>query len=79
MPEFSLKSLIGYELECERIYIEVLAHFGNQNLTAKALGVSQFTVHTWLKSGGRISLSKAEKLEQITGGRFHPSDFSHLK
>lgn len=79
MPHFSLKSLVGYDLECERVYIEVLAHFGNQNLTANALGISQFTVHTWLKSGGRISLEKAELLEQITSGKFHPSDFSHLK
>lgn len=79
LPKFTLKSLIGYELECERVYIKVLAHFGNQNLTAKALGVSQFTVHTWLKSGGRISLPKAELLEKLTRGKFHPSDFSHLK
>lgn len=79
LPSFTLERLIGYELECERIYIEVLAHFGNQNLTASALGVSQFTVHSWLKDGGRISLGKAELLESLTRGKFHPSDFSHLK
>lgn len=78
-PAFTIESLVGYELDCERIYIEVVGYFGSQTAVAKALSISQNTVHSWLKNGGRISGDKAELLEVITKGKFHPSDFEHLK
>ena len=77
-PNFSLKSLIGYELKCEPVYLDVLRHFGSQTETANALGVAQVTVRAWIVQGSQISLEKALILEEVTKGVFHPSDFSHL-
>lgn len=77
-PEISLKELIGYELQCEPIYLKILGHFGTQSATAKALGLSQFTVRAWLMNELRISLKKASLLEEITQGKFHLRDFPNL-
>lgn len=78
MPEISLKSLLGYELYCDPIYFKVLDHFRTQSAAGKALGLSQYTVRAWLTGELRISLEKASLLEEITQGKFHPSDFPHL-
>lgn len=77
-PEILIKDLIGYELDCHPIYLSVVNHFGNQTKTAKALNLSQFTVHTWIMGTGLISLEKATLLEEVTKGLFNPSDFPHL-
>ena len=74
----SLKSLLGYELYCDPIYFKVLDHFRSQSAAGKALGLSQYTVRAWLTGELRISLEKASLLEEITKGKFHPSDFPHL-
>lgn len=74
----SLKSLIGYELDCDPVYLRVIGYFGSQSATASALGVAQTTARAWLMGDSRISLDKAELLEVITNGEFHPSDFPHL-
>lgn len=77
-PEIKIKDLIGYELDCDPIYLSVVNYFGNQTKTAKALNLSQFTVHTWIMGTGFISLEKATLLEEVSKGHFHPSDFPHL-
>jgi hypothetical protein len=77
-PEFKLEDLLGYTLDCDPIYLKVIAYFGGQSATATALGLAQATVRTWLTDGNNISLKKAELLEAITMGRFHPSDFKYL-
>lgn len=78
-PHFSLHDLLGYKLECDPIYLKVIAHFGGQSATAAALDLAQATVRSWLVSGTNISLEKAEQLEKITQAYFHPSDFRHLR
>lgn len=77
-PEIQIKDLIGYELACDDIYLQVLAYFKTQTNAAKSLGLSQATIHTWMTGNGVITLEKATLLEEITRGRFHPSDFPHL-
>ncbi len=76
--KFSLADLVGYELDCDPTYLKMIAHYGGQSATADALGLAQPTVRAWLVGGTNISLEKAELLERITNGKFHPSDFSHL-
>jgi len=78
-PKFKLEDLLGYSLDCDPIYLEVIAYFGGQSATADNLGLAQATVRAWLFDGTKISLKKAEYLELITQGRFHPSDFKHLE
>ncbi len=78
-PSFNLKSLIGYELPCEQIYLDVFGYFGSQTETAKALGIAQVTVRAWIMGTSQISLEKALVLEEVTKGAFHPTDFKHLK
>jgi hypothetical protein len=77
-PDFELKDLLGYALDCDPVYLKVIAHFGGQSATAAALNLAQATVRGWLVDGTNISLQKAELLEFITGGKFHPSDFKYL-
>lgn len=77
-PKFKLEDLLGYSLDCDPIYLKVIAYFGGQSATAAGLGLAQATVRAWLVDGTNISLEKAELLEFITQGRFHPSDFKYL-
>lgn len=78
MPHFSLAQLVGYDLKCDKVYLDVLCHFGSQSQTAKALGLAQVTVRAWIMGESNISLETAIKLEEVTKGAFHPSDFKHL-
>lgn len=78
-PNYKLLDLVGYELDCDQVYLKVIAFFGGQSATAKALNLAQATVRGWLVDGTNISLAKAELLEEITKGHFHPSDFQHLR
>lgn len=77
-PKFKLEDLLGYSLDCDPIYLKVIAHFGGQSATASSLGLAQATVRAWLVDGTNISLEKAELLEVMTQGAFHPSDFEYL-
>lgn len=47
---------------------KLIAHFGTQALTAKALGVSQATVSYWFSGAVKISAEKALLAEIATGG-----------
>lgn len=78
LPKFSLGQLIGYELKCDQVYLDVICHFGGQLQTAKALDIAQPAVRAWLFGESHISLKTAEKLEEVSKGAFHPSDFKHL-
>ena len=49
---------------------KIIAHFGGQSKAAKALGVSQPTVHGWLMGRHGISPLLALRIERLTGGRF---------
>lgn len=77
-PNFNLEDLLGYSLDCDPVYLKVIAYFGGQSATAAHLGLAQATVRAWLVDQTNISLEKAEFLEVITQGYFHPSDFKHL-
>ncbi|HAD68299.1 MAG TPA: hypothetical protein DCF90_00415 [Acinetobacter radioresistens] len=65
-------------MACDPIYLKIIAYFGSQSNTAQALEISQPSVNGWLFKKSEISLEKAERLEEVTRGHFHPSDFPHL-
>ena len=77
-PEYSVKDLANKEIACDPIYLKIIAYFGSQSNTAQALEISQPSVNGWLFKKSEISLEKAERLEEVTRGHFHPSDFPHL-
>lgn len=56
------------ELVCK--YEEVVAHFGSQTLTAKALDVEQPSVNAWLKGKTKMSEKTALRAEFATNGEF---------
>jgi DNA-binding transcriptional regulator YdaS (Cro superfamily) len=58
------------------IISKLILHFGNQALTAKALGVSQPTVSYWLSGAQKISPEKAVLAEQKSGGAISASELS---
>jgi DNA-binding transcriptional regulator YdaS (Cro superfamily) len=47
---------------------KLVAHFGDQTKTAKALGVSQAAVSYWLAGIHSITAEHAFKAEELTGG-----------
>lgn len=47
---------------------KLIAHFGDQTKTAKALGVSQAAVSYWLSGAHSISAEHAFRAEELTGG-----------
>lgn len=53
---------------------DAVAHFGNKNAVATALGISRAAVTQW---GDHIPLTSAVLLERITGGklRLNPADY----
>jgi DNA-binding transcriptional regulator YdaS (Cro superfamily) len=52
---------------------DVLAHYGNQRLTAKALGCTQAAVAQWKKAGSPPPLRQLE-IENLTGGKLKASE-----
>lgn len=53
---------------------KVIAHFGTQGKTAKALNCSQATVFKWLHGKMNISTLYAIKVEKLTDGKFKAAD-----
>lgn len=53
---------------------KVIAHFGTQGKTAKALGCSQTTIFKWLHGKMNITPLYAIKVEKLTNGKFKASD-----
>lgn len=47
---------------------KLVAHFGGQTKTAKALGVSQAAVSYWISGATSITAEHAFKAEELTGG-----------
>lgn len=56
-----------------QLFQEVINHFGNQPKTAKALGIKQSSVRTWLFSG-RMSADNALLVQKLTDGKFKALD-----
>lgn len=56
------------------IISDLVAHFGSQGKTAKAVGCSQATVFKWLHGQMNISALNALKIENITSGKFRAVD-----
>lgn len=52
----------------------LVAFFGDQTKTAKALGVSQPAVSYWLKGTYTMSAETAFKAESLTGGKVTAKD-----
>lgn len=52
----------------------LIAFFGTQGKTAKAVGCSQTTVFKWLHEQMQVSPLYAQKIEIITGGEFKAVD-----
>lgn len=77
-PKFKASDFLGYDLVPEKAYMKIITYFGSQSKAAKALGVSQNTVFSWLRGDFKIKLDKAERLAELTHGLIQPSDFSHL-
>ena len=53
------------------IFSEIVAHFGGQLATARALGVSQGTVSGWTRGLHGCSAETAFHIQGKTGGRFN--------
>lgn len=61
-------------------YKEVVSHFGSQSSTAKALGVSQPSVFSWVQGLAKMSEKVAIRTQKVTEGKFKASDLcSSLK
>ena len=60
------------ELVCK--YEEVVAHFGSQTLTAKALSVEQPSVNAWLKGKTKMSEKTALRAQLATDSKFKAVD-----
>ncbi|NHC02359.1 helix-turn-helix domain-containing protein [Acinetobacter sp. 187] len=52
------------------LYRKVVRHFGSQQKTADALGITQPSVNAWLVGKSQMSPIAAFKVERITNGRF---------
>ena len=63
-------------VELTRLYGRVVAHFGGQTLTAKALGIEQPSVNAWLKGKTKMSINSALRAEKETLGKFKAVDLS---
>ncbi|WP_341522184.1 Cro/CI family transcriptional regulator [Pseudomonas sp. G.S.17] len=57
---------------------ELVAHFGSQTATAKALGVSQPTVSYWVSGHQKISPEKALRAQIESNGAVSASDLCPL-
>ncbi|MFW2042271.1 transcriptional regulator [Acinetobacter sp. ULE_I001] len=55
-------------------YEEIVSHFGSQSSTAKALGVSQPSVYSWVKGLTEMSEKVAIRAQKVTDGKFKASD-----
>lgn len=55
-------------------YEEIVSHFGSQSSTAKALGVSQPSVYSWVKGLTEMSEKVAIRAQKVTEGKFKASD-----
>lgn len=60
------------ELVCK--YEEVVAHFGSQTLTAKALDLEQPSVNAWLKGKTKMSEKTALRAQLASNGKFKAVD-----
>ena len=47
---------------------QVIKHFGNQNKTAKALGVNRVAVVHWVKKG-KVPAQRQLEIQKITNGK----------
>jgi DNA-binding transcriptional regulator YdaS (Cro superfamily) len=56
------------------IYEKLVAHFGSQTLTAKALEVEQPSVNAWLKGKTKMSEKTALRAQLATKGKFKAVD-----
>ena len=56
------------------IYTQIVDHFGDQNKTAKALGVSQASVNAWVNGKASMSVLIALKAQCITENNFLATD-----
>lgn len=59
--KLTLKQVI--DKRCEQALVHAIAHFGNQNKLASAIGVSRQAVNLWCKNG-KIGVSGAIALEE---------------
>lgn len=55
-------------------YEEIVSHFGSQSSTAKALGVSQPSVYSWVKGLTEMSERVAIRTQKVTEGKFKAAD-----
>ncbi|WP_252510515.1 Cro/CI family transcriptional regulator [Acinetobacter baumannii] len=55
-------------------YQEVVSHFGSQSSTARALGVSQPSVFSWVKGLTEMSEKVAIRTQKVTDGKFKAAD-----
>lgn len=55
-------------------YQELVAHFGSQTLTAKALEIEQPSVNAWLSGKTKMSEKTAIKAQIATKGKFKAAD-----
>ncbi|MFW2080671.1 Cro/CI family transcriptional regulator [Acinetobacter guillouiae] len=55
-------------------YEDIVTHFGSQSSTAKALGVSQPSVYSWVKGLTEMSEKVAIRTQKVTDGKFKASD-----
>lgn len=55
-------------------YEEIVSHFGSQSSTAKALGVSQPSVYSWVKGLTEMSEKVAIRTQKVTEGKFKAAD-----
>lgn len=54
----------------QEIYTQVVSHFGDQNKTADALGVTQASVNAWVHGKANMSILVALKAQKLTNDKF---------
>ena len=64
------------KVNTKRMAKKLVAHFGTQTATAKALGVTRMAVSHWVTGNVDISPISAIKAELATDGAFKASELS---
>jgi predicted transcriptional regulator len=62
----------------QNIYEKLVSHFGTQELAAKAIGVSQSTIHGYIQQKWGMSERVAIRAQKATSNKFKAVDLFYL-